>query len=45
MEGCLEQNWVQKKGKGLTNRLPARIVNEDEKWVATFDETVPPADA
>ena len=35
---------MRKKGK-LTHRLSARIVNEDEKWVAAFDETVPPADA
>jgi hypothetical protein len=35
---------TKEKGK-LTHRLSARIVDEDEKWVATFDETVPPADA
>src|SRR6267154_501119 len=29
----------------LTNRLSARIVNEDEEWVATLDETVSSADA
>jgi hypothetical protein len=29
----------------LTNRLSTRIVNKDEEWVATLDETVSSADA
>jgi len=33
------------KNEVLTNRLSTRIVNEDEEWVATFDETVSSADA
>src|ERR1700755_491825 len=33
------------RSKVLTNRLSTRIVNEDEEWVATLDETVSSADA
>jgi hypothetical protein len=35
---------IQKKNERLTNQLFVRIANEDEKWVATFDESVLPAD-
>lgn len=35
----MERNGV------LTNRLSARIVNEDEEWVTTFNETISSANA
>jgi hypothetical protein len=38
-------NWLGLQSGRDGNRLSARIVNEDEEWVATFDETVSSADA
>jgi hypothetical protein len=41
----MEARKKRERERRLTNRLSTRVVNEDEERVATFDETVPSADA
>jgi hypothetical protein len=44
-KGCVDAMSEMERNEVLTNRLSARIVNEDEEWVTTFDETISSADA